>query len=73
MVVLTLISSQNSGSVRIEFDYDAAPASRLLTLNLLMPVQMFFLVLAPPSGQLAGAHINMLKHPERSAPAVHSA
>ena len=70
MVVLARISSQNSGSVRIEFDYDAAPASRLLTLDLPMPVRMLLLVLAPPSGWLAGAYVSSLQGPE--LPSVHS-
>ena len=60
MVMLARILSQNSGSVRIEFNYDATPASRLLTLDLPMLVQMLLLVLAPPSGQLAGTYINSL-------------
>ena len=64
MVVLARISSQNSGSVQIEFDYDAAPASRLLTLNLPMLVWMLLLVLAPPSGWLAGAYVSLLQGPE---------
>ena len=70
MVVLARISSQNSGSVRIELNYDAAPASRLLILDLPMPVQMLLLVLAPPSEQLAETYVNSLEGPE--PPSVHS-
>jgi hypothetical protein len=60
MVVLARISSQNSGSVWIELDYDAAPASCLLILDLPMLVQMLLLVFAPPSGQLAETYVNLL-------------
>jgi len=60
MVMLACISSQNSSSVRIEFNYDATLASHLLTLDLPMLVQMLLLVLAPPSGQLVGTYINSL-------------
>ena len=70
MVMLACILSQNSGSVWIELDYDSAPASCLLTLNLPMPVWMLLLVLAPPSRQLAETYVNSLEGPE--PPSVHS-
>jgi hypothetical protein len=59
MVMLTCISSQNSSCVQIELDYDAAPASRLLILDLPMLVWMLLLVFASPSGQ----HLSVISTP----------
>jgi len=58
MVVLARIASQNSGCMWIIFDYDAAPASYLLTIDLTFPLQMLLLIFVLPSGQLAGTYIN---------------
>ena len=42
----------------IVLDYNAAPASYLLTLDLLLPVQKLLVIFALPSRLLAGTYVN---------------